>query len=631
MNRLRNFLMRKIDVNIAYFGFLFVFLSFVHVYHLYLIQTSDALFRFAFVVEALLQCFLETTLLVLLWNLIKGVVPRFFHLLFIQLTFLLFLAHIIDFFLIRIMGMTVWFGLGFLSLESFDNFIEMLIASNVPLSTWLMGAVITLCLLLSGVLFFFFVEKWVRRRSFSVRSFGIIACGALFSLVLWDGAAAYFFSNTQYGEHKDVLPWKATLFSPAKEIFTFTSSLKPIEEEAHALRMSEKGALIAKHKPNIYLFIIESLREDFITREVAPNLSLFRDENIAFDYAFSNANATQNAWFSLFYSKYPFYWSLPQKKKWKTGSMPLNILKKMGYQINVYSSARLSYYNMGEVIFGKKEHLADQLYVFPHDTTPAYLSDQKTMAQMCKDMQNPAQKEGNLFIVFLESTHFDYSWPREAGDRFAPLVDEIAYLKVACSTEDVEKIKNRYRNAIYFVDSLFGQFTTLLKGMKSQKDAFVMVTADHGEEFYEHGHIFHASDLCTAQTHVPLYYKMGEKRPALKQTKLTSHIDIFPTLFHYLAGEEVFTDLLEGESIFKEKRLSFTVSGRYNGTRAPFEFFICDGAYKLTARFSNEGDIFSSKEINILSTKDVHDNPVHTTPQLVEKHFGEALNFFFAR
>jgi glucan phosphoethanolaminetransferase (alkaline phosphatase superfamily) len=630
MNRLRNLFQSKIEINVAYFGFLFIFLSFIHIFHLTLIQTDDSLFRFAFIVVAVLQCFLETALVVLLWNLIKGVVPRFFHLLFVQLTFLFFIAHIIDFFLIRIMGFTVWFGLGFISLESFDNFIEMLIASNVPLSSWLFSALLTLSILISGVFFFFLVEKWVKRRSISARSFGTIVCGVFCSLVLWDGAAAYFFPYTHYGEHQNVLPWKATLFSPAKEVFAFATSLKPVKQQTQPAWTSEKGALMSK-KPNIYLFVIESLREDFVTKETAPYLAQFRDENIAFEYAFANANATQNSWFSLFYSKYPFYWSTAENKKWNGGSIPLNLLKQMGYQINVYSSARLSYYNMGEVIFGEKEHLADQLYVFPHDHTPAYLSDQKTMAQMCKDMQNPKQQEGNVFIAFLESTHFDYSWPREVGDYFTPFTEEIDYLKVACSSEDVEKIKNRYRNAIHFVDSLFGQFANLLKGIENQEDAFVMVTADHGEEFYEHGHIFHASDLCTAQTHVPLYYKMGQKRPLLNETRLTSHIDIFPTLFHYLAGEELFTDLLEGESIFKEKRLPFTISARYNASRAPYEFFICDGAYKLTARFSNEDDIFSSKEINILSTKDVHDNPVHPSPQLVDKHFGEALNFLFAK
>ena len=62
------------------------------------------------------------------------------------------------------------------------------------------------------------------------------------------------------------------------------------------------------HKPDIYLFVIESLREDYITVENSPHLNQFKEKNVSFDLTLSNANATHNSWFSLFHSKFPFYW-----------------------------------------------------------------------------------------------------------------------------------------------------------------------------------------------------------------------------------------------------------------------------------------------------------------------------------
>ena len=103
----------------------------------------------------------------------------------------------------------------------------------------------------------------------------------------------------------------------------------------------------------------------------------------------------------------------------------------------------------------------------------------------------------------------------------------------------------------------------------------------------------------------------------------------FPTLFHYLTGEDTLAELFQGESIFKANRNPFVVVARYNASRAPFEFFIHNGKYKLMARFADEKEIFKSKELHILSTKDIQDNTVSHTPELLQQHFGPAIQKLF--
>ena len=170
---------------------------------------------------------------------------------------------------------------------------------------------------------------------------------------------------------------------------------------------------LLERKPDIFLFVVESLRDDFLTEVVTPTLSRFRKENHHFSNTLSISNATQKTWFSLFYSMYPFYWTRYQPKQWDQGGLPLALLKKMGYQTHVYASSRLNYYGMDESLFGKDRNLVDHLHEFRvNESLTAAETDSMAIEKLCSDVQSSEQKGGRIFITFLDSTHFDYSWPQ---------------------------------------------------------------------------------------------------------------------------------------------------------------------------------------------------------------------------
>ncbi|MBI2811274.1 MAG: sulfatase-like hydrolase/transferase [Candidatus Melainabacteria bacterium] len=382
-------------------------------------------------------------------------------------------------------------------------------------------------------------------------------------------------------------------------------------------------------KPDIYLFVIESLREDFITALNAPHLKNFKQENVSFPMGLSNANATHIAWFSLCYSQFPFYWGKVDPEEWKGGSTPLRILKKMGYKIHVSSSARLGYFQMDRVIFGEGQHLADSLFApEEEDVDEPYVRDQKSIDNLLSEMNK--EGSGRFFLVFLDATHFDYSWPKEAT-HFSPYEEKINYFKAAMSSSGVEGIKNRYRNAIHYVDSLFGQFYEALKKSPGGKEAVVVVTGDHGEEFYEQGNLFHASSLTHPQMHIPLYYRFGEKEEFKRRSPchMSCQMDVFPTLFHYLIGEDLMGDVLQGQSIFKQERWPYTIIARFNAIRNPSEFCIHDGHKKILAEFTDEKDIFNSKGLKIFSTKNCSDENLTNDIDAIQDGFGKAFDRIF--
>lgn len=236
-----------------------------------------------------------------------------------------------------------------------------------------------------------------------------------------------------------------------------------------------------------------------------------------------------------------------------------------------------------------------------------------------------------LHIVFFDSTHFDYSWPKETTP-FLPIQEEIDYFKAAYSKEEAAGIKNRYRNAIHYIDSLFARFMQKLEETGNAQKAIVVLTGDHGEEFYEENRLFHASNLNMAQTQVPIYYKFGDgsRLPSSAHCSLTSHVDIFPTIFHYLFKEEMDWSALQGESIFKSERWPYVVAARYNAGNDPTEFYIHNGKNKILMRFA-ETDIFRSSQLSILSLKDLDDQNVPHNFSVIRGEFGPAFDRLFAR
>lgn len=613
-------------VNYLYFAFLFVFLAILHGFHVFLVEGESLFASSLFLAHVVAQCLVEVAVFMLIWRLL----PRQLRAVFVFLTFAIFFLHILDFPFTRLMSMSIWYILGWVVEETSENFFEMLYASNISILMWILAAVATVLILYSGVLLYRFTDRKVQKkpRFLRRRSLLIPIASALTLLALLGLTTRFSLPSTEVQKYQATLPWKSSFFPQPLNSLPCSAALKDFKKEKELLPELKGSAIVPKQTPNIFLFIAESLREDFVTPEIAPNLWAFKNEQISFDLALSSANGTHLSWFSLFHSKYPLYWGKVSNGKWTSGSPALRILKQIGYKVHVYSASHLGYYEMDKILFGKNGELVDAFYSVPHDDSiPRHVNDSQIIDKLCTDLSTMENKQGNLFIIFLDSTHHDYSWPQEQT-LFQPIEKKLNYLKAACQNSHVEGIKNRYKNAFYFIDSLFGKCMTRLKETQLWDGSLVVFTGDHGEEFFENGYLFHASSLTRPQTHVPLYYKFGKEHPVI-QAKTTTHMDIFPTLFHYIFEEEPFCKTFQGQSIFNHNRHPFTVMGRYNACRTPNEFSIYNGKYKLVAKFSNGQRPYKSRSLQLLSIQDNQDKQVEYSQEFLKSEFGEGLDLLF--
>jgi len=477
-----------------------------------------------------------------------------------------------DLILRRLMGTSVIQFFRILLTENLLNIVEILKASNVPFSVWGFGAI---CLTLAAALWIVFYEYTEKFKKLQIKSFYLHLCCLLLAI-------SYFFitvdvhpylSNIEHEKYQGCLPLKHSFHRTLKKEFPF-HGLPCLQNTAYEISPIEK-------KPPIFLFILESVGEKYIHTSTTPNLMHFKQNNISFETACSGGNATMISWYSIFHSKYSLHWSKDDASSTRnTGSYALEQLKKLGYKIRVYSSAGLEFYGMKESILGLNAAIADYVFQAPENLEPCD-KDQMVMNKLCDDLSEYGT-DGHLFITFLDSPHYKYSWPKD-HTLFTPFLGSMNIFTAAHTSSNREKIFNRYQNSLHYLDTLMGQFFIKEK----PENSVVVITGDHGQEFYEQGNLFHGSNLSREQINVPLYFSFGQNNLAANKyiSPICSHIDIFPTLLDFL--NQPVPNSLSGQSIFNNQRWQYTITSRYNGGLQPYEFCLQSSDHKMIFRFSN--------------------------------------------
>lgn len=619
------------SANYAYFGLYCICLILFSSSSI-LLKMSFTESRFFFFLYATGQAVAETALLIFLANKALASKRSYLFSWIIALTFVLWIFHFLDYFFERILDLSFFQTAGFIFDETWESFLYLLDASGVPVWAWFLGFFLSSFLPLGGLALYRLLNRICRKRPLFLRQEWLLqtfTCIPL-GLLVWEHTAlTTILPPNTYVAFVKALPWKFTFLEPSSMTYPLNYTLKRPPEEKQVKALLQQPSNSLKKTPNIYLFVIESFRDDFITPEVTPSLYAFKQKTISSKLPLANGNGSHIGWFSIFHSQLPYLWNYVKRQDWQMGAPTLQLLKKWGYQMRVYTSAQLGYYGMEELIFGKERHLVDAFHPFLHPPPlPAWQSDEKAMKALSHDLLNPELHQAQCNIIFLDSTHFNYSWP-ESSSHFLPVANEFSYIQMFYSSKSLEGIKNRYRNALSYVDQLFEKF---LKTVPNKEEAIIIVTGDHGEEFFELGNLFHGSHLTWPQTAIPLYFQLGKTPEKVFETPI-SQMDIFPSIFDYLKQLNPHLSIppcFEGSSVLSNQRRPFTILARFNAGRDPYEIGIHNGKYKLITRL--DPPCFSSKKLYIRSLSTALDEKVFPCmPQnaWIEAEFQEALDYLF--
>lgn len=100
---------------------------------------------------------------------------------------------------------------------------------------------------------------------------------------------------------------------------------------------------------------------------------------------------------------------------------------------------------------------------------------------------------------------------------------------------DIEFPKAQYDAEIAYMDTCLGHILNLLDDLRLSDDTLLVMTADHGEEFDEHGCWFDHHGLYETNTRIPLILRLpGAIRPGVRVPGLTRMTDLTPTIVDYL-------------------------------------------------------------------------------------------------
>ena len=359
----------------------------------------------------------------------------------------------------------------------------------------------------------------------------------------WKSRKALRMEHNSYEVH-------LTPLKPSPGVATFATSWKPLIVPQPEVEIAAQ--------PDIFFIMLESTRQDAIQPEHAPFLSRFRDEEAQhLGKTWAAANATHLSWYSIFNGQIPPHWgdAMDQvRKEKKIAASPLiATLKQAGYRLESRTVCDLAYNAMGPTNFGLPHELKVLTQAAP-DTPMAELTiperEIEIFAQARKSLLT-SPSSGNFHFIALDSPHFGYDWHPSFEPPYSEY-DESAMFHAYPEAEDIQRVKNRYLNAVAFADYQIEQFVTFLKEQNRYDNSLIVITGDHGEEFQEHGSWFHCSSLEQEQTGVPILIKWpkGMQTPAHDSA---SHLDLLPTFLDFLGQPAESYAHLPGQSLLQER------------------------------------------------------------------------------
>jgi len=309
------------------------------------------------------------------------------------------------------------------------------------------------------------------------------------------------------------------------------------------LRYPEKKLVFDKRAnlPNIVFILIDSFRYDMFSPEISPEVFKFSRRSCVFKNHYSGGNSSRFGVFSLFYGLHGAYWFrfLSERRS----PVFMDSLAEMGYDFKILAAAKLTSPEFRKTCFVNVE---EKDIVDEFGTSSKVDRDTALADGLITWLDE--RKSGKPFFafVFFDSPHGSYSYPK-AFEKFKPVGKPVNYLKL--NSKNIRPVFNRYKNSIGFNDYLTGRIIDHLikKGLLS--NTIVLISGDHGEEFYEHGFYGHNGAFTDEQAKVPLIFYAPGIAPA-EFEKMTSHSDVAPTVLEMLGCLNKSSDYCLGHNLF---------------------------------------------------------------------------------
>jgi arylsulfatase A-like enzyme len=325
------------------------------------------------------------------------------------------------------------------------------------------------------------------------------------------------------------------------------------------------GACSAKRDdgpPLVVLILVDTLRRDSLScyggTRPTPALDALAAEGVRFEQAISSSGWTLPAAASILTGVAP---PVHQARGKKTRLTPISPDVPTGAELLSAAGVRtLAFTNAAFVnpLLGLTRGFEHQSHrhAYNQDLRRADATLDAALTELAKDDGRPT-----FCLVHLFDPHLDYDPPGEFAQRYAEdLSDESRPLswedcskvlpgqRESVTPQHVARVRAAYDAEVAFVDAEIGRFVNELERRGLRTRTTIIVTADHGEEFWEHGAFEHGHSLYDELVRVPLILAPGEapERPSVVDAPVRT-LDLMPTVFALLGLPPV--PAFEGQSL----------------------------------------------------------------------------------
>ena len=298
--------------------------------------------------------------------------------------------------------------------------------------------------------------------------------------------------------------------------------------------------------PDILVVVIDTLRADHLSlhgyeRPTSPRLDALAREGMWFDRAYAQSGWTLASFASLLTGLYPH-----QHLVSRDGCLPDRFGRMAPATVTLAEALKAQGYTtaawMNNTFLAPEFGLQDGFdrYDYEGATNDVHRTGARTVQEGLAWLDGLEEGQRSFLMLHFMEPHLDYAPPADIHGTFAtgtrPAALEypknpnpftmLQQGKITLDDAGRAYLKALYDEEILAADRALGQLVDGLKARGRLDNTLLVVTADHGEEFWEHGVFEHGHDLWSELTRVPLVVR-GPGVPATgKVETIVEHVDL---------------------------------------------------------------------------------------------------------
>ena len=327
---------------------------------------------------------------------------------------------------------------------------------------------------------------------------------------------------------------------------------------------------------NVVLITVDSLRADVpwlgYPRDIAPRLTELAQRSVVYTHAYSLSSFTSKSVGGLLAGDYPS--ALTRDGQFFTRYFPSNLMfPEILQAAGVHTAAGHAH------MYLDKGHGFEQGFdayrvvdgiTFDYNKDP-YITSQK-LTPLAMKLIGDAAAQGTFFAWFHYMDPHDVYLPHPGGPTFG------------------RRARDLYDGEVFYTDQWIGKLLDFIESSPWGKRTAIIVSADHGEAFGEHGFYRHAHELWEELVHVPLvFFVPGAAPRVIEQSR--SAVDLAPTILELtgvkseaaLRGVSLVAEVMGREAPAERPVICDLPEDTFNDRRRA----LIEGDYKLIA-FGND-------------------------------------------